>query len=61
MDYRYPHFERALLFEDAGFQGGPRPGEDVPDFDLPTTEGGRVRKSDFVGRQPLFLTLASFT
>lgn len=33
----------------------------MPDFDLPTTDGGRIRKEDFVGRCPLLLTFASIT
>jgi len=58
--YRYPHFKRQLLAHDMAFEGGPGPGEPLPDFDLETTDGGRVRKSDFAGR-PLLLYLASFT
>lgn len=61
MEYRYPHFKRALLIEDMGFAQGPMPGQEVPDFDLPTTDGGRVRKADFLGRRPLLLTFASVT
>jgi peroxiredoxin len=64
MEYRYPHFKRRLMIEDTAFgsyRGGPSPGEPVPDFDLPTTDGGRVRKSDFVGRRPLLLTFGSIT
>jgi peroxiredoxin len=33
----------------------------MPDFDLPTTDGGRVRKHDFVGQRPLLLTFGSVT
>ncbi len=33
----------------------------MPDFDLPTTDGDRIRKGDFLGRRPLLLTLASIT
>ncbi len=61
MHYRYPHFKRGILFEDLVFRGGPAPGQQMPDFDLPTTDGGRIRKGDFVGRRPLLLTLASIT
>lgn len=59
--YRYPHFRRQILREDMAFRGGPSPGEPMPDFDLPTTNGGRVRKHDFVGRRPLLLTCTSIT
>jgi hypothetical protein len=61
MAYRYPHFHTSLLFEDMSFRAGPRPGEPMPEFDLPTTDGDRVRKSDFVGRRPLLLTMGSVT
>lgn len=61
MEYLYPHFQRELMMEDSRFHGGPRPGEPFPDFDLPTTDGGRIRGSDFVGRQPLLLSFSSVT
>jgi hypothetical protein len=60
MEYRYEHFGRRML-RDVGFRAGPRPGEPMPDFDLPSTGGERIRKSDFVGRQALLLTFASAT
>jgi hypothetical protein len=61
IEYRYRHFSRKLLREDASFTAGPAPGAPMPDFALPTTDGGRVRKADFVGRRPLLLTFGSFT
>ncbi len=61
VEYRYPHFKRELLMEDASFDGGPSPGEPVPYFDLPTTDGGRISKGDFVGERPLLLVFGSFT
>ncbi len=61
VQYRYPRFKRGIFFEDLAFRGGPSPGRPMPDFDLPTSDGGRIRKGDFVGRRPLLLTLASIT
>lgn len=61
VQYRYPRFKRGILFDDLAFRGGPLPGQQMPDFDLPTTDGGRIRKGDFVGRRPLLLVLASIT
>jgi hypothetical protein len=61
MEYRYAHFQRAVLAEDMNFRGGPRPGDPLPDFELPTTEGGSVRRSDFVGRRPLLIVFGSIT
>ena len=60
-DYRYPRFRRGNLIEDMAFRGGPFPGQPMPDFDLPTTEGGRLRKRDFVGRRPLLIACTSIT
>ena len=59
--YRYDHFTRVLFMEDMAFSGGPQPGQQMPDFDLPTTDGRRVRKADLTGRRPLLLTFASVT
>jgi hypothetical protein len=61
MTYRYERFERVLVKHDLAFEAGPRPGDPMPDFDLPTVEGGRVSKRDYVGKRPLLLTLGSFT
>ncbi|MFP4600979.1 MAG: TlpA family protein disulfide reductase [Persicimonas sp.] len=61
LEYRYPHFKRELLMEDMSFGGGPSPGEPMPDFELPTTDGDTIRKSDFVGDRPLLLTVGSIT
>jgi peroxiredoxin len=61
MEYRYEHFHPTALLEDAAFWGGPEPGERMPDFELPTTDGGRVALDDFLGRRPLLLTFGSVT
>ncbi len=61
MEYRYPRFEREALLEGLYLAGGLSPGMPMQAFDLPTTDGSRVRKSDFVGRRPLLLTFASIT
>jgi hypothetical protein len=60
LPYRYQHFERELMNEDAGLR--PLPGFDdpLPRFDLTTTDGRRVRSEDFIGRK-LFITFASVT
>jgi hypothetical protein len=59
--YRFPHFKRQSVMEDRSFTGGVRPGDPMPDFVLPTTTGRRVRKTDFVGKQPVLLRFGSFT
>jgi hypothetical protein len=59
--YRVDRFTKAMLDEDRAFQRGREPGWSMPDFDLPTVAGGRVRKSDFMARRPVLLTFASLT
>lgn len=61
MKYASQHFKRELLFEDMVWRGGLRPGEEMPDFDVPTTDGGRLRKADFVGVKQLLQTFGSVT
>lgn len=61
MDYRFDHFRRRQLYEDFQFGAGQQPGWSMPDFDLPTLNRGRVRKSDFMGSCPALFTFASLT
>lgn len=59
--YRFDHFQREQLRDDLAFAAGPAPGWPMPDFDLPTVAGGRIRKSDFMGRRPVLLAFGSLT
>lgn len=61
MVYRPAHLQHEMLEEDMGFRGGPRPGEPMPDFELPTTDGGMIRKGDYIGRIPLLMIMDSIT
>lgn len=61
MEYRIQHFSRALLQDDSSFLAGKDVGWPMADFDLPTTEGGRVRKRDYQGVRPFLITFASLT
>lgn len=61
MRYQYSHFRSEVMQEDTSFVQGPRPGERFPDFELPTTDGERLRKSDLIGRKPVLVTFASIT
>jgi hypothetical protein len=61
LEYRYPHFRRALLVEDMSFHAGPKPGQPMPDFELATSDGRVIRKQDFVGGSPMLLTMGSIT
>jgi hypothetical protein len=58
--YRAKHFERADLSRDAKFRGGPRPGNEFPDFNLETIDGPRLRKRDLMGK-PMLMTFGSVT
>ncbi len=60
--YRYEDISLTGLMDDImSFHGGPTPGETVPEFDLLTTDGKRVRRDDYVGVRPLLITFASLT
>lgn len=59
--YNYDTFRKHMMREDMHFQGGPGPGAAAPDFELPTTTGGRIRLSDSFGRMPVLLSFGSIT
>lgn len=59
--YRYPAFRRELLYHDVSFEKGPAPGQPFPDFDLPTTDGGRITRRDTIGGRPLLMVFSSYT
>lgn len=62
-EYNYEHFRPKHLLADLlkTVRGeGLKPGEEAPDFELESTEGGRVRLSSLRG-QPVVLRFGSFT
>lgn len=60
--YRYDHVTPDVLRQDMAFgEGAPEPGDRLPDFDLPTTDGGRIRSADFPGTKPLLLVTGSYS
>ena len=59
--YNYYTFRRHMMREDMHFRGGPAPGRSVPDFDLPTVEGGRLRLTEHRGRRPVLIEFGSIT
>lgn len=61
MEYDYPSFRLPRLLDDITFQGGPAPGEHFPDFDLPTTDGGRITGARLLERGPALITFGSYT
>ncbi len=61
MSYRFDHFQRQQLVDDRSFGAGKDPGWQMPDFDLPTVSGVRIRKADFMGRRPVLFTFGCMT
>ena len=61
--YNYRSFTRERLSEElsSGRMSGPEPGEEAPDFELPTLEGTRIRLSDYAGEKNIVLTFGSAT
>ncbi len=60
--YRFEHLALPLVMRDMYFsKGDPRPGDRVPDFDLPTLGGGRFRSADLRETGPALLIFGSYT
>jgi hypothetical protein len=62
--YNYETFRRNLLIKDmvsTKFLRAPKPGDKAPDFDGRTTDGDRVRLSDYAGEKNVVLTFGSAT
>ena len=60
--YLYDHVTRDVLMSDMSFsEDAPRPGERMPQFDLPLADGGRIDARDFHGRKPLLLATGSLS
>jgi len=58
--YRFERLALPLVLKDLYFsKGDPGPGDRVPEFDLPTVDGGRFRASDLAG--PALLIFGSST
>ena len=57
--YAYEHVSSEILSEDMQFrEGAPKPGERLPELDLPTSDGGQLKTSDLAGRPVLLVTSA---
>ncbi len=60
--YRYDHLQLRLVLRDLYFtRDDPGPGNPVPDFDLPTSGGGRFRSTDLGETGPALLIFGSYT
>ncbi len=60
--YRFEHLALPLVLKDMYFsKDEPGPGDRVPDFDLPTLDGGRFRSTDLGETGPALLIFGSYT
>lgn len=60
--YLYKHVTSHVLSEDMAFhEDSVGPGDPLPSFDLPTTDGGRFRTADITGIKPVLLITGSLT
>jgi len=60
--YRFQHLALPLVMRDLRFgRHDPRPGDPVPDFDLPLVSGGRFRTADLAETGPVLLVFGSAT
>ena len=60
--YRFDRLKIGLILPDMYFtKNDPGPGDPVPDFDLPTLDGGRFRSGDLPERGPTLLVFGSYT
>jgi hypothetical protein len=61
-EYLYDHVTRKVLMEDMSFSAqAPGPGDRLPQFDLPSVDGGRISNADIPGRKPLLLITGSYS
>lgn len=61
-EYLYDHVTQKVLMEDMSFgEDAPKPGDRLPQLDLPTVDGERIRSADFEGRKPLLLITGSYS
>ncbi len=60
--YRFKHLALSTVLRDMYYnRDDPGPGDRVPDFDLPTSGGGRFRSADLGETGPLLLIFGSYT
>ena len=62
LGYPFDHLRIGLVLRDMYFTNhDPGPGDHVPDFDLPTLEGGRFRSADLADTGPVLMVFGSYT
>ena len=61
-EYRYERFTTRLLFRDLRFASdSAAPGDSIPDFELITTDGKRLKRSDVFRDKPVLIIFGSMT
>lgn len=61
-DYRFSQVRLDLVLRDMYYPSdAPRPGDKVPDFELPTIDGGCIRTADLKDTGPVLLVFGSMT
>jgi hypothetical protein len=61
-DYRYDHVTTEVMMGDMAFgDDAPRPGERIPQFDLPLLDGGRIDTATLPRGKPLLLMTGSLS
>ncbi|HJN92589.1 MAG TPA: alkyl hydroperoxide reductase [Dehalococcoidia bacterium] len=60
--YRFQHLRTGLILGDMRFgSDDPKPGDAVPEFDLPTVDGGRFQSGDLSQNGPALLVFGSLS
>jgi len=60
--YRFEHLSLPVVLGDMSFgKDDPGPGDRIPDFDLPTLDGGRFRSADLAETGAVLLVFGSYT
>jgi peroxiredoxin len=61
-NYRFDRLTTGLAMQDMYYPSdAPRPGDQIPDFDMPTTEGGRFSRDDLAESAATLLVFGSYT
>jgi peroxiredoxin len=61
-EYRFDRLTTGLAMRDMYYPSdAPRPGDQIPDFDMPTTDGGRFSRGDLAEKAATLLVFGSYS
>jgi hypothetical protein len=61
-EYRFERLTTGLAMHDMYYPSdAPRPGDEIPDFDMPTTDGGRFSRGDLAENAATLLVFGSYS